>query len=119
MDRIDAMKGFARAARRLKVSPATVTRQVAGLEERLGVELLRRSTRSVTLTEAGARFLGQARGILDSVATAERATAAARPEPAGRFVLTAPLTFGRLEVAPLLSRFLAKYPAVRAELVLV
>jgi DNA-binding transcriptional LysR family regulator len=127
MDRLDAMaafvavaelRGFARAARRLKRSPAAVTRMVAALEERLATRLLQRTTRSVTLTDAGARYLARARRILADVEEAEGAAQADRVEPTGRFVVTAPNLFGRLRVAPLMGEFLARYPAVTGELIL-
>jgi DNA-binding transcriptional LysR family regulator len=127
MDRLDAMtafvavadsKGFALAARRLGLSPSAVTRLVAALEERLSIRLLQRTTRSVTLTDAGARYLARARRILADVGEAEDAAQAERTEPTGRFVVTAPVMFGRLNVAPLLSAFLARYPAVTGELTL-
>ena len=80
MDRLDAMaafvavadlRGFAHAARRLGLSPSAVTRLVAALEERLSIRLLQRTTRSVTLTDAGARYLERARRILADVEEAE------------------------------------------------
>src|SRR3954471_9205683 len=127
MDRIDAMTafvtvadlhGFAPAARRLGLSPSAVTRLVAALEERLGARLLQRTTRSVKLTDAGARFLERARRILNDVAEAEGAAQAERTVPSGRFVVAAPNVFGRQEVAPAMSAFLAKYPAVVGDLTL-
>ena len=127
MDRLDAMavfvtvadlRGFAPAARRLSLSPSAVTRMVAALEERLSIRLLQRTTRSVRLTDAGARYLARARRILADVAEAEDAAQAERSEPTGRFVLAAPNMFGRLEVAPLMSAFLSRYPAVVGELTL-
>jgi len=127
MDRLEAMnvfvvvadlRGFAPAARRLGLSPSAVTRLVAALEERLGTRLLQRTTRSVALTDAGARFLERARRILSDVAEAEGAAQAERTVPTGRFVVAAPNVFGRREVAPLMSAFLAKYPAVTGELTL-
>jgi DNA-binding transcriptional LysR family regulator len=127
MDRLDAMtafmavadlRGFAPAARRLGLSPSAVTRLVAALEERLSIRLLQRTTRSVTLTDAGARFLARARRILADVAEAEDAAQAERTEPTGRFVVGAPNVFGRLNVAPLMSAFLLRYPAVTGELLL-
>lgn len=125
MDRLEAMgafvsvaerRGFAPAARALGVSPSTVTRLVASLEERLSIRLLHRTTRSVTLTPAGARYLERARRVLADVDEAERTARAERTEPTGRFVVTAPRLFGRREVAPLVCAFLARYPAVRGEL---
>src|SRR5438067_12533855 len=127
MDRIDAMqafvavadlKGFAPAARKLGLSPSAVTRLIAALEQRLGARLLQRTTRSVTLTDVGARYLERARRVLADVNEAEEAVQAERTVPAGRFVVAAPSTFGRRHVAPLLSTYLARYPAVTAELTL-
>src|SRR3954471_7209028 len=124
MDRIDAMQafvavadlqGFAPAARKLGLSPSGLTRLIAALEERLGLRLLQRTTRSVTLTDAGARFLERARRILADVQEAEGAGQAERAEPTGKFVVTAPVVFGRLNVAPVMSRYLARYPAVTGE----
>jgi DNA-binding transcriptional LysR family regulator len=127
MDRLEAMavfvavaeqRGFAPAARRLELSPSAVTRFVAALEERLGARLLQRTTRSVTLTDAGARYLERARRILSDVAEAEDAAQAERSVPTGRFVVAAPNVFGRLHVAPLMSAFLNRHSAVQGELLL-
>jgi DNA-binding transcriptional LysR family regulator len=124
-DRFDAMhafvavcdaKGFAAAARRLALSPSVVTRLVAGLEDRLGVRLLQRTTRSVKLTDAGARFLERARRILAEMEEAELSAQEERAAPRGRLVVSAPLMFGRMHVAPLVSQFLDLYPAVSADL---
>jgi DNA-binding transcriptional LysR family regulator len=127
VDRFDAMsafvtvaelRGFAPAARKLGLSPSAVTRLVAALEERLSIRLLQRTTRSVRLTDAGARYLESARRILAAVDEAEGAARAQRSEPMGRFVVTAPSAFGRREVAPLMCDFLARFPAVLGELTL-
>lgn len=112
------LRGFSPAARRLGLSPPAVTRLVAALEAHLSVRLLRRTTRSVTLTDAGARYLESARHILAAVSEAEHAARAVQGRPTGRFVVTAPSVFGRREVAPLLCDFLAAYPAVTGELLL-
>ncbi len=125
MDRLDAMtafvtvaelRGFAPAARRLRLPPPTVTRLVAALVERLAIRLLHRTTRAVALTDAGARYLERARRILSEVADAEANARAERTAPAGRLVVAAPQVFGRLEVAPLLCEFLSRHAAVRGEL---
>jgi len=127
MDRVDAMAvliavadtgGFAAAARRSGRSPSTVTRLIAALEEHLGTRLLQRTTRSVTLTDAGARYLERARRIVADVTEAEEAAAAERATPTGRFVVTAPNVFGRLHVAPAMCAFLARHPTVTGELTL-
>src|ERR1700755_1822095 len=125
MDRIDAMqafvtvadlKGFAPAARKLRLSPSAVTRLVAALEERLGARLLQRTTRSVALTDAGTRFLERARRILADVEEAELAAEGERVRPSGRLVVSAPLGFGRLHVSPVMSAYLKRFGDVSAEL---
>jgi DNA-binding transcriptional LysR family regulator len=125
MDRIDAMqafvavadlRGFAPAARKLGLSPSSVTRLVAALEDRLGARLLQRTTRSVTLTDVGARYLERARRILADVEEAEGSAEGERTRPSGRLVVSAPVGFGRLHVSPLMSAFLTRYPEVSAEL---
>ena len=125
MDRIDAMQafvtvaelqGFAPAARKLKLSPSAVTRLVAALEERLGARLLQRTTRSVTLTDAGTRYLERAKRILADVEEAERAAESERTRPSGRLVVSAPVGFGRLHVSPVMSAYLKRYGEVSGEL---
>lgn len=127
MDRFVAMKafvtvaelqGFSAAARRLGISPPVVTRLVAALEEQLSIRLLQRTTRAVALTDAGTRYLERARRILADLDDAERTARAERTAPGGRLAITAPEVFGRREVVPLVSEFLARYPAVTGELVL-
>ncbi len=112
------LRGFAPAARKLGVSPSAMTRAVAALEERLGIRLLQRTTRSVALTDAGARYFERARRIVLEVDEAQSAAQAERIEPTGRFVVSAPLVFGRLHVAKLMCAYLAKYPGVTGELML-
>lgn len=127
MDRFAAMtafvtvaelRGFAAAARKLRISPPVITRLVAALEEQLSIRLLQRTTRAVALTDAGARYLERARRILADLDEAERTARAERTAPAGRLVISAPETFGRREVAPLVCDFLARHPQVTGELVL-
>src|SRR5246127_3660579 len=125
MDRLDAMqafvtgadlKGFAAAARKLRLSPSGVTRLIAALEDRLGARLLQRTTRQVALTDAGARYLERARRILADVEEAEIAAESERTRPAGRLVVSAPVGFGRLHVSPVMSAYLERYPEVSGEL---
>jgi DNA-binding transcriptional LysR family regulator len=125
MDRIDAMQafvavadsqGFAPAARKLGLSPSGVTRLIAALEERLGARLLQRTTRSVTLTDVGTRYLERVRRILADVEEAESSAEGERTRPSGRLVVSAPIGFGRLHVSPVMSKYLARYPEVSAEL---
>lgn len=125
MDRLDAMaafiavcdaNGFAAAARRLRVSPSVVTRQVASLEQHLGARLLQRTTRSIGLTETGQHFLERARKIIADLGEAERAAQNERAAPSGTLVVAAPVLFGRMHVAPALTRFLQKFPHVTGDL---
>src|SRR3984885_3307254 len=125
MDRIDAMQafvavadlqGFAAAARKLGLSPSGLTRLVAALEDRVGARLLQRTTRAVTLTDVGARYLERARRILADVEEAEIAAEGERARPSGRLVISAPVGFGRLHVNPVLTTYLKRYREVSAEL---
>ncbi len=125
MDRIDTMAAFVAAceaesltaaARRLGLSPSVISRQIASLETRLGARLFHRTTRSLSLTDAGSRYLERARRILADIEEAEQAAQSERTEPKGRLSITAPLIFGRLHVAPLLARFVARHKQVSAEL---
>jgi DNA-binding transcriptional LysR family regulator len=125
MDRFDGLtafvavadlKGFAAAARKLGLSASAVTRLVAALEERIGLRLLQRTTRSVSLTDAGARYLERARHILADLEEADGSAQAERSTPTGRLVVSAPLAFGRLHVAPLMCGYLQRYPDIVGEL---
>ncbi|KJC57609.1 LysR family transcriptional regulator [Bradyrhizobium sp. LTSPM299] len=125
MDRLDAMQafvavadleGFAPASRKLGLSPSAVTRLIAALEERLGARLLQRTTRQVTLTDAGSRYLERARRILADVTEAEDAVETERTRPEGRLVISAPFGFGRLHVSPVVSAYLKRYPDVGVDL---
>jgi DNA-binding transcriptional LysR family regulator len=110
---------FAEAARRLGRSPAAVTRAVAELEARLGVRLLTRTTRAVSTTEAGERFLGGAKRVLADLDEIERAAAGEGTAPRGELRLTAPILFGRLHVLPIVTEFLDRFPDVRIALTLI
>ena len=111
-------RSFAAAARRLGRSPTAVTRAIGELEARLGVRLLNRTTRAVSLTEAGARFLAGARRVLSDLDEIERAAAGEGAAPRGQLRLTAPILFGRLHVAPIVMEFLGLFPDVSAALIL-
>jgi len=123
MDRLEGMRvfvavadarGFAPAARLLSMSPPAVTRAIAAIEQHVGAQLLRRTTRSVTLTDVGERFLADCKRILADVAEAEAAAGGAYSAPQGLLAITAPAMFGRLHVAPVLLDFLAAHPQVSA-----
>ena len=128
MDRLQTMSvfvsvaeegGFAPAARRLSLSPPSVTRAVAELEGRLGARLFTRTTRAVRLTEAGARYLADCRRILAEVEEADRHAAGLHGAPRGLVRLSASVLFGRLLVAPLLSELLDRHPGLAVSAVFV
>jgi len=111
--------GFAAAARRLGISPPSVTRAIAALELQLGARLLHRTTRVVRLTEVGTRFAADGRRIQAQIEEAEASARGAHLEPQGELALTAPVMFGRLHVAPVLLDFLALHPKVTARVLFV
>ncbi len=123
MDRLLAMNtflavvdtgGFAPAARKLQVSPPVVTRAVAELEERLGVQLLVRTTRVVRVTETGARYAEDCRRLLAGIADAEEAATGTHLALRGQLAVTAPVLFGRLYITPIVTTYLQRYPQVEA-----
>lgn len=112
-------QGFSSAARRLGMSAASVTRAVAGLEKRIGTQLLTRTTRSVHLSEAGQRFLDDCRRILAEVQEAEDSAAGSHTQPRGQLTITAPVLFGELFITPLMVSFLTQFPDVTINALLV
>ncbi|QAX82493.1 LysR family transcriptional regulator [Pseudomonas sp. DTU12.3] len=112
-------QGFSAAARRLGLSAASVTRAVAALELRIGTQLLIRTTRSVHLSEAGQRYLEDCRRILAEVQEAEDSAAGSHAQPRGQLTVTAPVLFGDLFVTPVMAGYLAQYPDVTINAVLV
>lgn len=120
MDRLTEMQiyvavaeceGFAAAARRLGISPPVVTRAVADLEARLGVRLLNRTTRYVRATDAGQRYLDDARRVIAAADEADEAAIGVNSEPRGHLTVTAPVLFGRIYVMPAIVDYLQRYPA--------
>lgn len=105
-------KGFAPAARSLRLSPPVVTRDIAALEGRLGCKLLQRTTRQVRLTEAGHRYLADARRILAEIAEAEASVTGSVGDLRGPIAVTAPAMFGRLHVGPAIARFALRHPGI-------
>ena len=106
--------GFAGASRKLNLSPASVTRAVAELENHLGVSLLTRTTRVVRVTDAGARYVEDCRRILADLDESSNAAAGVHATPRGRVKLTAPVLFGNMYVAPLVIEYLGIYPQTQA-----
>ncbi|CAM2158213.1 Transcriptional regulator, LysR family (plasmid) [Pararobbsia alpina] len=109
------LQSFSEAARRLGLTPAAVSRNVAMLERNLGVRLLQRSTRRITLTEAGERFLDSIGVSLDSLQSAIEETSSGAAEPAGVLKVSLSPTLGPAYILPLLPEFLRRYPRVRPE----
>ena len=121
MDRLDAMKlfvrvaelgSFAAVAQQLGVARSVVTRQIAGLEAHLGIKLMARSTRRLSLTSAGTAYLEKCRVILNLVEAAETDVAEERLTPRGNIRMSLPLSFGLKRLAPLLLDFSQRYPEV-------
>lgn len=112
-------EGFAAAARRLNTSPPSVTRAIAAMEQRIGTQLLARTTRSLHLTEAGQRYLDDCRRILAELDEAEEAAAGSYSIPGGQLTVTAPVLFGELYVAPVLGDYLDRFPLVSINALLV
>lgn len=110
---------FSGASRQLGVSPPALSRGIAALEARLGVSLFHRSTRAVSLTDEGAALLSRAQWLVAGLADAERAVAGAQAEPRGQLYLTAPVTFGRLHVLPVVAELLDRHPALEVRMMLI
>jgi DNA-binding transcriptional LysR family regulator len=107
---------FAAAAKALGQTRAAVSKQIAALEERVGAQLLQRTTRSMQLTEIGAEFYARCARIAEEAAEAERAVASLQGAPRGLLRVVAPITFGLRHLAPLVAPFLAAHPEIRLEL---
>jgi len=114
--RVVAAGSLAGAGRGSGLSQTMVTKHVDAIEARLGVRLLQRSTRRLTLTEAGRGYLEACQRILAEIEEAEAAAGAGQAEPRGLLRLNAPVSFGTSQIAPLLGRFAASYPKVRLDL---
>ncbi len=109
---------FSAAARELNQSPSAVSKQIGRLEDRLGARLFNRTTRRLGLTEVGAAFHERAQRILSEVEDAEQAVSRLNEAPRGTLRLDTPTGFGRLYIAPLLPRYLARFPEMRIDMTL-
>lgn len=126
MDRLDALRtlvtvadcgSFSEAARRLHFSPTVASRAVSGIEEALGVTLLRRTTRSITLTPEGSVYVAQCRDVLERLSAAERSLADVGA-PQGDLTVNAPEVFGRLHMLPIIGDVMRSYPRLHVQLIL-
>lgn len=110
--RVAELGSFAAAAQQIGVARSVVTRQIAGLEAHLGIKLMARSTRRLTLTSAGTAYLEKCRVILNLVEAAETGVAEERQTPRGSIRISLPLSYGLKRLAPLLLDFARRYPEV-------
>jgi len=114
--RVAALGSLSAAARALGMSQTMATKHVAAVEERLGVKLLHRTTRRLTLTEAGRHYLDAAERVLAELEDAEAAVSAERLEARGTLRVNVPVSFGIREIAPLLPEFARSHPSVTVDL---
>ena len=127
IDRLDAMRVFvtalnegslARAGQKLRRSSAAITRALASLESHVGSQLLHRTARHLTLTEAGERYAAVCRHVLAELDEADLFAAGERATPHGVLTVTAPVMFGTRILRPIVGEFLKKYPAVQIRFLL-
>jgi DNA-binding transcriptional LysR family regulator len=107
---------FSAAARHLHLTPSAVSKQISALEERLGVRLLNRTTRKISLTEAGARYHQHAERILSEIENAESEVGSMRDAPRGLLKVNASVVMGARRIAPLIPEFQERYPEVRVQM---
>ncbi|MBE9112407.1 LysR family transcriptional regulator [Nodosilinea sp. LEGE 07298] len=127
MDKLESMRaftqvveagGFAAAARQMDLSRSAVNKLVINLEEHLQTQLLHRTTRKVSPTDAGRAYYDRCLAILADLEEAELSLTRLQQEPRGSLRINAPMTFGTLHLAPLVAEFMAQYPDLQVELVL-
>jgi DNA-binding transcriptional LysR family regulator len=111
-------RSFSAAARALDVSKSAVSKRINRLEQQLGVRLLHRTTRKLSLTEAGERYFEHAVQAVKAATQAEDAATELQGEPQGRLKVSSSMSFGRLHVAPLIPRFMQRYPKLQVDLVM-
>lgn len=109
---------FSAAARTLGISKSAVSKRITQLEQHLGVRLLHRTTRKLSLTEAGERYFEHAAQALTAAGQAEDAVTELQGEPQGKLKISSPMSFGRLHVAPLIPKLMRRYPKLRIDLVM-
>jgi DNA-binding transcriptional LysR family regulator len=114
--KVAAAGSFSAAGRAMGISQTMVTKHIAALEARLGVKLFHRSTRRLSITEAGRGYLEASERVLADLDAADAAVAADRIEPRGLLRLNAPVAFGAGQIAPLLTEFAKEHPHVGVEL---
>src|SRR5215471_264633 len=127
MDRLDAMVtllaaveggSLSAASRKLGTPLPTVSRRISELEAHLRTRLVNRTTRSLSLTDAGRAYIAACKRILEDIEAAERAAAGEYTAPRGDLIITAPIVFGRLHVLPIVTAFLKAYPDINIRMAL-
>jgi len=114
--RVAELSSFSAVAQQMGLARSAVTRQIAALEQHLGIKLMVRSTRRLMLTSAGAAYLEKCRVILNLVEAAETGVAEERQTPRGMIRISLPLTYGLMRVAPILLDFARRYPEVQLDM---
>jgi DNA-binding transcriptional LysR family regulator len=114
--RVAELGSFSAVAQQMGLARSAVTRQIAALEQHLGIKLMVRSTRRLMLTSAGAAYLEKCRVILNLVEAAETGVAEERQTPRGMIRISLPLTYGLMRVAPILLDFARRYPEVQLDM---
>ena len=116
--KVAELKSFSEAAARLNTSKSVVSRHVTALEAQLGLRLFHRTTRSLTLTEAGRGYFERVSQILVDLEAADQSVSHLQVVPRGRLKVSAPMSFGFLHLAPALPDFLAAYPELDVDLMM-
>src|SRR5512147_698514 len=114
--RVAQLRSFSAAAREARIAKSAVSKRIAALERRLGVLLLTRTTRALSLTEEGLRYYDHCRALVEAADAAERSVAGSEDRPAGRVRMNAPVTFAQMYLARPLARFLVQHPALEVDL---
>ena len=113
--RIASTANISLAGRELNISPAVASAHIGKLEDTLGVRLIHRTTRKVSLTDEGKQFLPHAQEVLDSIETAQAAVGSGAQTPQGTLRVTAPASFGRMHLVPAINEFLKQYPKLNID----
>ena len=117
--RVAETESFAKTARHMHLSAPAVTRAISALEDLIGARLFMRTTRTVKMTEAGARYLEDCRRILADIAEAEASAGGSYATPVGTLAVTASVLFGQMYVLPILTDYLDAFPTMRARLLFI
>ncbi|MBU2872181.1 LysR family transcriptional regulator [Colwellia sp. E2M01] len=127
MDRLEVMSmlikvvevgSFSAASKALNIPLPTLSRKISELEKQLGIRLLHRTTRKLSLTASGVDYLAACKRILEQVEEAERSVKGEYAEPRGELIITAPVMFGKLYVLPIVNEFLSLYSNINVQLIL-